>query len=214
MDGYDIFMLVVVAATAVFGAMKGFAWQVASIGSIIISYFVAYRFREPFSQSIRAEPPWNGFLAMLILYVGTSLLIWLGFRMVSKTIDRMRLQEFDRHVGAVFGVLKGCLYCTLITLFAVTLLGPESRQKIVHSRSGYFISKALTQAHGVMPEEVQQVIGPYLDRLDHGATEPREQENGLWNNAPWNTAADTHEPWVPANPLQHAMQPWEETQRR
>ena len=78
MEIYDIIMLVVLVGAMVFGAIKGFAWQLASIASIVVSYAVAYNYREPFSQSIQAEPPWNRFLAMLILYVGTSLVIWAG----------------------------------------------------------------------------------------------------------------------------------------
>ena len=121
MEIYDIIMLVILAGAAIFGAIKGFAWQLASIASIVVSYFVAYRFREPFSESIQAEPPWNRFLAMLILFIGTALVIWVGFRMISKSIDRMKLREFDRQIGALFGLAKGGLYCILITLFAVTL---------------------------------------------------------------------------------------------
>ncbi len=166
METYDILMLVVLAGAAIFGAVKGFAWQIASIASIVISYVVAVRYREPFSQAISAEPPWNRLLAMLILYIGTALVIWLAFRMVSKTIDRMKLREFDRHAGAAFGLAKGVLYCTLITLFAVTLLGPATGEKIVRSQSGYYISKLLTHSNGILPGEVQQVIGPYIERFD------------------------------------------------
>jgi len=207
-ETYDILMLVVLVGTAIYGAMKGFAWQVASIASIVVSYVVAYRYREPFSESISAEPPWNRFLAMFILYVGTSLVIWVAFRMVSKTIDKMKLREFDRHVGALFGFGKGVLYCTLITLFAVTLLGATSRQKIVQSRSGYYISKVLAHSHGVMPAEVQEVVGPYIERFDEqmqsGGTAPAASPTLPWggdDNAirvPWGGNPDL--PSLPSVP--------------
>lgn len=194
METYDILMLIVLGGTIVYGALKGFAWQLASIGSITISYIVAYRYREPFSQSISAEAPWNLFLAMLILYVGTSLLIWLIFRMVSKTIDRMKLREFDRHVGAAFGAAKGVLYCTLITLFAVTLLGPQRRQQIVQSRSGYYISKVLTHSNGVMPDEVTQVIGPYIERFEAQVESGQaDQKKGF--EAPWEDLPNGDRRW-------------------
>ena len=73
METYDIIMLVVIVGATLFGAIKGFAWQLASIASIVISYIVAYKYREPISESIQADPPWDRFLAMLILYIGTSL---------------------------------------------------------------------------------------------------------------------------------------------
>ena len=183
MEIYDIVMLVVLVGAALFGAIKGFAWQLASIASIGASYFVAYRFREPFSQSIQAEPPWNRFLAMLILYVGTALVIWVLFRMVSGTINRMRLKEFDRQIGALFGLAKGALYCTLITMFAVTLMGDGIREKIVMSRSGHYIAKVLDRSQAVIPPEIHEVVEPYLKRFDE---EFNGSEGGdLLNSMPW-----------------------------
>ena len=73
MQSYDIFMLIVLAGATLFGFWKGLAWQVASIGSIVLSYFAATYFREPVAAAIDAEPPWNMFLAMLIIYVAASL---------------------------------------------------------------------------------------------------------------------------------------------
>lgn len=166
METYDILMLIVLAGAGLFGAVKGFAWQLASIASIVLSYYVAYRFREPLSQSIEAQPPWDRFLAMLILFVGTSLVIWVAFNMVRKTIDRMKLKEFDRQIGALFGLVKGALYCTLITLFAVTLLGDTIREKIVASKSGRFIARNLDRSESVIPPEVHEFLAPYLERFD------------------------------------------------
>ena len=166
MEIYDIVMLVVLIGAMLYGAVKGFAWQLASIASILGSYFVALKFREPFSQSISVDPPWNRFLAMLILYIGTSLLIWVGFRMVSGSIDRMKLREFDNHIGAIFGLIKGALYCTLITMFAVTLSGQQVREAVVRSKSGIYIAKVLDRSQSVIPPEIHEVIGPYIDRFE------------------------------------------------
>lgn len=183
MEIYDIIMLVVLVGAALLGAVKGFAWQLASIASILVSYFVAYRFREPFSQSIHADPPWNRFLAMLILYIGTALVVWVLFRMISGTIDRMRLKEFDRQVGALFGLAKGGLYCILITMFAVSLMGDDIREKIVLSRSGRYIAKVLDRSQAVIPPEIHEVVEPYLNRFDERFNE--SEDGGFMNSMPW-----------------------------
>ena len=109
MQAYDLIMLIVIGMATIFGAIKGFAWQVASLASIIISYLVAYRFRFQVAEMIHAAPPWNLFLAMLILYVGSSFVIWVVFRLLSGAIDKVRLKEFDRHIGAAFGLGKGLI---------------------------------------------------------------------------------------------------------
>ncbi len=166
MEVYDLIMLGVVAIGTLFGAWKGLAWQVASLGSIFASYFVAYRFRGPLSEMLNASPPWNTFLAMLILYLGTSLAIWLVFRFVSNAIDRVKLKEFDRHAGAVLGFCRGVLWCVIITLFAVTLLGEAQKKAIIESRSGYYIALLLDRSHAIMPDEIHDVIGRYIHSLD------------------------------------------------
>ena len=171
MQTYDIVMLCVLVGATLFGAIKGFAWQVASIASLVASYVVAYRFREPFSEVIKAEPPWNRFLAMLILYVGTSLIIWMLFRMISRSIDKMKLKDFDRQIGALFGLAKGALFCTLITMFAVTLL-PQLRESIVGSRSGFYISKVLDKSDLVIPPELHDVVAPYIARFENEVNQP------------------------------------------
>jgi membrane protein required for colicin V production len=182
MEIYDIIMLAVLLAAMLFGAIKGFAWQLASIGSIGLSYIVAYKYREPFSQSIQADPPWNRFLAMAILYVGTSLVIWVIFRMIRGTIDRMKLREFDRQVGAMFGLAKGAIYCLLITLFAVTLMGDRVREKIVSSKSGRYIAQVLDRSQAVIPTEIHDVVAPYLAKFDRRF---QDGVGGPLNRVPW-----------------------------
>src|SRR5690242_1943846 len=83
MQAYDIFMLLVLVAAVIWGFWKGFAWQLASLASIALSYFVALNFRTPVAgmvtQATNAGPPWNIFLAMLILFLATALVVWISF---------------------------------------------------------------------------------------------------------------------------------------
>jgi membrane protein required for colicin V production len=116
---------------------------------------------------------------MLILYVGTSFVIWVAFRMIAGTIDRMKLKEFDRQIGALFGLGKGAIFCTLITLFAVTLLGESSKQAITTSRSGRWIARLLDQSDAIMPEELAAVVEPYLDRAESHLQGPGDAQPWL-----------------------------------
>ena len=166
METYDIVMLAVLLGAVLFGAWKGLAWQLASMASIFLSYMVAVQFRDVVTPMIKATPPWNVFFAMLILYVGASLVIWILFRFVRAFIDRVKLTEFDRQFGALFGFAKGVLLCVIITFFAVTLLDEPRKQSIINSYSGHTIARILDKAHGVMPKEIHDVLGPYIHRLD------------------------------------------------
>ena len=165
MQPYDFLMIFVLLATTWWGAHKGLAWQVASILSLLVSYLASLKFSDVLAPLIKAEPPWNRFIAMLVIFLGVSLVVWMVFRMVSNFIDRIKLREFDRQIGAIIGLAKGVLLCVVITFFAITLVA-NAREPILKSRSGYYIALLIDRADAVMPAEIHDVIGPYLHDLE------------------------------------------------
>lgn len=185
MQVYDLIMLIVLVGATLMGFRKGFAWQVASLASIFVSYIVAVQFRDQVAQKLSYGQPWNQFLAMLILYLGTSLAIWVGFRLVAGFLDQAKLKEFDHHLGGLLGAAKGVILCVIITLFAVSLLGAEQRQTIIDSKSGYYIASLLHKSKSIIPAEIHEVLDPYLHQLDQRLTpEDREKlDQGIWPNA-------------------------------
>lgn len=158
-------MLGVLLVATVAGAWKGMAWQIASLASFALSFFVAVKFSPWLAPKLSSQEPWNRFLAMLVLYACTSLGIWSSFRFISTVIDRIKLKEFDKQAGALFGLAKGVVYCLVITFFAV-MLSEAARQSILRSRSGAYMALLLNRAEPVMPGEVRQVLGPYWNKLE------------------------------------------------
>ncbi len=161
---YDIVMVVVLAGTTMFGAWKGVAWQLASLGSLVVSALVAIRFNAVVAPWISREE-WGRFVAMLILYLGTSLVIWLLFRPVAGFIDRLKLKEWDRQAGGLFGLIKGVLLSVVITFFAVTL-SEDARQAVLKSYSRGAVAMLIEKAGPLLPEKVHGVLGKYLEELD------------------------------------------------
>lgn len=180
MQIYDILMLLVLAGTTLFGFCKGMAWQVASLASLVLSAVVAFRLGPEVAARFQWEEPWRLYLAMLILYLVTSLAIWLAFRLVAGVIDRVRLREFDRQIGAMFGLAKGVLLCVIITFFVVTL-SESARQIVLGTHSGRFIAVLIRRATPVLPEEVTGTVGKYLDELDRklDPTTPPDEDSLL-----------------------------------
>jgi membrane protein required for colicin V production len=229
MQTYDLVMLAVLVFATIFGFWKGLAWQVASLASLVVSYFAALKFADKLAPMVSEHAPFNKFVAMLIIYAGASLAIWMLFRVVAGVIDGVKLKEFDRQMGALVGFAKGGLICIAITFFAVSLLGQVQRDKILASRSGHYIVQVLDKADAVAPPEIQQVIGPYIqkinDRLDPNYKPNPQQDlqdlQKLWNeqaggaagaggwpaagNIAWpaapNTATPATAPSMPAWPI-------------
>ncbi|MCH2183376.1 MAG: CvpA family protein [Mariniblastus sp.] len=172
MSFYDMLMIAILSLTILFGLWKGLAWQIASLAAIIVSYIVAMQFRGDVSPYIQAEEPWNRFAAMLILYVGTWIAIWIIYALlVRKTIDGLKLSWFDRPAGALAGAAKGAILCMVITMFSVALLGEAARDAIISSKSGGYITAAINRLDQWMPTEIHAYIDPYVNRFNHKMTE-------------------------------------------
>ncbi len=163
---YDILMLSVLVGAILFGLWKGLAWQAASLASIFVSYFVALNFRGSLAPMIAAEEPWNRFAAMLILFLGTSLIIWMAYGYMKKTIERLRLRGFDTQAGGLLGALKGGLLCMLITLFAVTLFGANVRQSVMLSKSGGYIATAINRLNAMVPDEIHALLDKHVQQFN------------------------------------------------
>jgi len=175
MQTYDLVMLAVLAAATLFGFWKGLAWQIASLASLVASYFLALKFADRLAPMVSQHAPWNKFLAMLIIYAGASAAIWMIYRIIGGAIDRVKLNEFDRQMGALVGFAKGVLLCIAITFFAVTLLGQVQRDKIVASKSGQYIVQILDKADAVAPPEIHDVIGDAIQRIKRPLVDPNYQ---------------------------------------
>jgi membrane protein required for colicin V production len=199
MQTYDLLMLAVLAAATIFGFWKGLAWQIASLASLVVSYFAALKFADRIAPMVSDQAPWNKYMAMLIVYVGASFAIWMLFRVVAGAIDRVRMNEFDRQMGALVGFAKGVLLCIAITFFAVTILDQQRGQQISSSRSGQYIVQLIGKADAVVPPEIHKTIAPLLAeinrRLSPGYQPNPPQELGQDLSKLWEQAKNSSAGW-------------------
>jgi len=165
---YDALMLVVLISCTIFGAWKGMAWQIAALASLVVSGAVAINFSGPLAPHFGDQTPWNRCLAMLVLYLITGVVIWLVFRVVAGLIDRVRLKEFDRQVGAIFGAAKGLMWCLLITFFSVTLSEPLC-EVVLDAHSGKYATRLIHFGSPLLPVEVHEKLSQYIKQFHEKA---------------------------------------------
>jgi membrane protein required for colicin V production len=196
-EGYDLVMLGILAVTALLGYFKGMVWQLAWIAGIAASSFVALKYGAVAAPYFGQQQPWNRFAAMLALYAGTSLAVWVVFRVVSGAINAIHLSAFDHQLGLVFGLAKGALLCIVVTFFAVTL-APAYRQQIVASRSGRLVAQVIVQADTYLPKELHDTVDPFVKQFEQQFQQP--------NQAPFRGGAAAAQPQAVAgqgaSPLQ------------
>ena len=170
-EGYDLVMIGILAVAALLGYFKGMVWQIAWIAGIVASSFVAFRFSAQVAPWCGQQAPWNRYLAMLALYAGTSLAVWLVFRLISGFINAIHLSAFDHQLGLLLGAAKGALLCVVITFFAVTL-APSYRHQIVASRSGRFVAELIVRADTYLPKEIHDTVEPFVDEFERQFAQP------------------------------------------
>ena len=170
-EGYDLVMLGILAAAAVLGYFKGIVWQLAWIAGIAASAFVALRFGGPLAPFFGSQAPWNRLIAMLALYVGTSLAVWLVFSAVSGLIKTVQLSSFDHQLGLLLGLAKGGLLNIVVTFFAVTL-APGYRDQIIGSHSGRIVAELIVRADQILPPDVVETVKPFVERFEDELRKP------------------------------------------
>jgi membrane protein required for colicin V production len=170
-EGYDLVMIGLLAAAAVLGYFKGIVWQLAWIAGIAASSWVAVRFGGPLAPFFGQQAPWNKLIAMLALYLATSLAVWLLFRVVAGFIDAIHLSAFDHQLGLLLGLAKGVLLCVVVTFFAITL-APGYRGQIVASRSGRLVAELIVRADQFLPREVIEAVDPFVRQFREQFAQP------------------------------------------
>jgi membrane protein required for colicin V production len=217
MQTYDAIMILVLLAATVFGFWKGMAWQLASLASLIASYFISLKLSPQLAPYFGQQAPLNRFSAQLAIYIAASFVIWMMFRLVSGAIDKVKLQSFDKQLGAIFGFAKGVLLCIAITFFAVTLAPQPQGQAIVSSQSGRYIVALLNKADAVCPPELHQVVGPYLNTIEEKLNpnfQPKGQDlQQLWQNqVKANMPSMPQVPWSQPQGSPQSQPTWPPTQ--
>ena len=180
MSTYDIIMLVILVGAVMFGAWKGLAWQIATVASILVSYLVALNFSGVVAEMLQIQPPWNRLVAMFILFLGCSLVIWFIFGRIKSNIDKWNMGGFDRQAGALVGGITGVLLCMLTTMFGVSVFGEQAAKAICHSRSGGYIVQGIDHVTTIVPDEIHEIVKPYVDEFNENiAHSKHEHEEGV-----------------------------------
>ena len=165
MSFYDIIILVVLFGAMFFGYAKGLAWQIASVAAVVVSYIVSIKFRGQVAQFVQVDPPLNTLAAMLIIFVASSLFIWLAYAYVNKSIEKAELDGFNRQMGALVGSVLGILLVMVITMFSVSLLGQTAHDSIHNSRLGRYVVRGISMAQDFVPQELEAALDPHFEKF-------------------------------------------------
>ena len=188
---FDFIVIGILLFSTFRGLQRGFVWQLAWIAALVLCFGCAESFSLQLAPKIQefapqAKPPLNRWIAMLILYLGFSFLSFGVARVLHGWIEKAKFKEYDRHLGAMFGFVKGVLICLVGTFFIITL-SERARDTVLVSKSGHAAAVIMDQLQPVLPKELAQILHPYVQKLDPnhegeldaGQTDPFSDSNDL-----------------------------------
>jgi len=158
---YDAAMTGVVVAGLVRGAWRGVTWQLASIASLVLGYMVAHPVSAQLAPHFPGDPVIARSLAMLAVYAGVSGGVFLAAWCVRATLQAMKFEAFDRHLGMLLGGMEGALLGIVATYFVVSL-SPSMREPIFSSPSGYLVGNIMNALGPILPTEARDALAPFI----------------------------------------------------
>ncbi|MDB5339667.1 MAG: Colicin production protein [Planctomycetaceae bacterium] len=165
MMAFDIFICVILLFTTIRGAAKGVAWQLAGIGALVLCFLFATPLSLSLAPMIKLAPPLNRWVAMLGIYLVFSFGTFAIARGFREALEKAKFVEFDRHMGALFGLFKGAIIALVITFFSVAM-SQQAREYILKTYTGYTAAHIMNALDPVMPKELHAVLEPYIHELD------------------------------------------------
>jgi membrane protein required for colicin V production len=170
MNLFDWILIVLLAYSTIMAFVRGIILELFSLGGLIAGILLAswnYKHVADLLSRLITTPATAQIVAFLLIVVGIMVLSTLLGKALNRTAHAIGLGFFDRLLGAVFGLARGCLLGVAL-LMAIAAFQPHSTW-IKNSRlSSYFLAGAHAVSF-VVPHDLQQQILNGAQQIKHNA---------------------------------------------
>jgi|GEM_PF-1128066 len=212
---YDILVVCILLFFLVKGAARGLIWQLASIAGILLCITFAGTATRVIGPHINLAPPTNQWAVMFITYLLASFVAFGFARTLNGWIDKLELKEFNRHLGALFGLLKGALLVLIMTFMIVTF-SANTRGMLKDSQAAHIAAKVIQQIEPIVPDKLHDQVAKYIDMFEKtgfvqnravdegevlpgetvGANAPNDQDTSLGQSEPFSPSDWLPQSWT------------------
>ncbi|QDV16969.1 Colicin V production protein [Gimesia panareensis] len=178
---FDLLIVAILIYAVWKGASKGVVWQLAAIAALVLCFAFAESLSLHLAPMINVKPPLNRWIAMLAIYIGFSFISFTLARSLKSAIDSLKFNEFDRHLGAVLGLLKGVVFSLFLIFFLITI-SETARAAVLKSHSGYAAAVMLNEMAPVMPAELHELLDECLVKLNYPGVPMHHDDDDVFHN--------------------------------
>ncbi len=162
---YDILVVCILFYFLAKGASRGLIWQLAGIAGILLCVTFAGTASKLIGPHINLAPPANQWAVMFITYLLASFVAFGFARTLNQWIEKLELKEYNRHLGAIFGLVKGALLVLIMTFMIVTF-SEKSRGLVKESKAANIAAKVIHQIEPVLPDKLAAAVSRYIDMFE------------------------------------------------
>lgn len=162
---YDILVVCILFYFLAKGASRGLIWQLAGIAGILLCVTFAGTASKLIGPHINLAPPANQWAVMFITYLLASFVAFGFARTLNQWIEKLELKEYNRHLGAIFGLIKGALLVLIMTFMIVTF-SEKSRGLVKESKAANIAAKVIHQIEPVLPDKLAAAVSRYIDMFE------------------------------------------------
>lgn len=176
MNPLDICIVALCAVLALFGLLRGFVRQAASLAGLILGHILAVRYNAWFLKILRFDFPHAGIAAYLIALLAVYIAVRLLGLLIERWVRDSKLSGMDRFLGGLAGALKGALFSVLLVFVLVVLL-PRDASLLKSSKLAPHARIAAGWLEKTFPEKIREayrekVHGAERDGKEEGKKEP------------------------------------------
>ncbi len=159
MNVLDYIVLALLLLFVIQGIRKGFIISLATLVAFALGIWVAVHFSnyldKILTNTLHPSATWLPILSFTITFLGIVILVLLVAKAVEKLVSLVGMGLLNRAAGAVFGLIKGVLFLSVL-IFIVCKFDPKERMisKELKTKSMFFSSV--------------EMVFPYIMKLSGG----------------------------------------------
>lgn len=170
MSLFDWFLVAILTYSTVKAFIRGIILELFSLGGLVAGILLAswnYQHVAVWVGRVVTTPGTARIVAFFLILVGVMVLSTVVGRLLNRTAHAIGLGFFDRMLGALFGLARGCLLGVAI-LMAIAAFVPHSGWTENSQLSSYFLAGAHAVSF-VVPHDLQRQILNGAAQLKHTA---------------------------------------------
>ena len=168
MNPLDWLLGALLVYSVVRAAMRGFFREAFALGGLIVGFLLACWFYRALGVQLAGlitSVPIAQMVAFLLILVGTMLVAGLIGGLLKRTASAIGLGFFDRLLGAVFGLIRGCILGTALLMAVTAFLPPAPWME--SSKLAPFFLQASHAVFFVMPADLKLRLHIGAEHIKH-----------------------------------------------